>query len=479
MWGFTGGSGLPNNGSFDFLSRTRTPFDFGAKGDGAADDTAAVQSAINAAFSANGNGFVYIPRGMFKITSTLTYSITSHRFRNFGIISHGGVLKSALNSSTANVLEILVGTAANAQVRHLTIDGLGIEGQGAGSALEQDGLYIACVNGGDGAILCARLINVTIESCGRHGLHGQGDFFESKIAFSHFRGNGGRGTWLENGAGTGSPVVSSLHIIGCNFSENVAHGLRIETPVNDAYVGFSDFISNGDAGIASVNGGQFMFNHMENNHTAKGSAAAGQGGIHCNNFATLVGNVFKSSGASCKQTAGLVTTNVNNQSIIGGEIEASGGAPAPALVTLSSGGTAGRSMFIQGVTLAGGATFCNDTPVSNLVIDGYARPINFTAGRTLTQQESGGFFTNSGASGSVTMTLPASPLIGTEYTFAVLAAQNFVVDANTGQTIRIAGSTSTSGGTATNATIGGILKIKAVSTTLWLAEYSTGTWTLA
>ena len=44
--------------------------DFGALGDGVADDTAAVQAALNSAIAARG-GVVYFPAGKYKITSTL------------------------------------------------------------------------------------------------------------------------------------------------------------------------------------------------------------------------------------------------------------------------------------------------------------------------------------------------------------------------------------------------------------------------
>src|SRR3989304_6357577 len=44
--------------------------DFGALGDGFADDTAAIQAALTA--TAASHGFLYIPAGTYKITSTLT-----------------------------------------------------------------------------------------------------------------------------------------------------------------------------------------------------------------------------------------------------------------------------------------------------------------------------------------------------------------------------------------------------------------------
>lgn len=47
------------------------PVDFGAVGDGVADDTAAIQAAINSAY-ANYNKTVYVPNGIYKITGTIT-----------------------------------------------------------------------------------------------------------------------------------------------------------------------------------------------------------------------------------------------------------------------------------------------------------------------------------------------------------------------------------------------------------------------
>ena len=47
---------------------------FGARGDGVTDDTAAIQTALNALGSGDGNGYVlYIPAGTYKISQKLTY----------------------------------------------------------------------------------------------------------------------------------------------------------------------------------------------------------------------------------------------------------------------------------------------------------------------------------------------------------------------------------------------------------------------
>jgi hypothetical protein len=87
-------------------------------------------------------------------------------------------------------------------------------------------------------------------------------------------------------------------------------------------------------------------------------------------------------------------------------------------------------------------------------------------------------YTNSGAGGSITATLAAAEA-GLEYIFYVQSANNIVVTAAAGDTIRIAGGVSSSGGTATNGTVGGVLQLVAINATEWVAIATQGTWTLA
>lgn len=58
--------------------------DFGAVGDGIADDTAAIQAAIDAVEAQNG-GCVYFPAGAYKVTSTLTISVGSFSIAGAGV----------------------------------------------------------------------------------------------------------------------------------------------------------------------------------------------------------------------------------------------------------------------------------------------------------------------------------------------------------------------------------------------------------
>jgi hypothetical protein len=103
-----------------------------------------------------------------------------------------------------------------------------------------------------------------------------------------------------------------------------------------------------------------------------------------------------------------------------------------------------------------------------------------TTNYTVTVLESGTVFHNTGAAGSVAFTLPASPTAGLTYTFVTTVAQNIVITANTGQTIRNGASVSSSAGTATNGTVGSTITIVCITATTWyVTQTPNGTWTLA
>ena len=82
-------------GAFAFLGVSINVKFFGAVGDGVADDTAAIQAAINTGKS------VYVPVGTYKVSSVLTMSATGQRIRGEGRLS---VLTTS--SATAGILVV-------------------------------------------------------------------------------------------------------------------------------------------------------------------------------------------------------------------------------------------------------------------------------------------------------------------------------------------------------------------------------------
>jgi hypothetical protein len=78
---------------------------------------------------------------------------------------------------------------------------------------------------------------------------------------------------------------------------------------------------------------------------------------------------------------------------------------------------------------------------------------------------------------AITITLPASPTVGTSVSFIVDTASALTIQANTGQTIRVGNIVSASAGTAVSTLRGDALElIYRATNTSWEALSSIGTW---
>lgn len=98
-----------------------------------------------------------------------------------------------------------------------------------------------------------------------------------------------------------------------------------------------------------------------------------------------------------------------------------------------------------------------------------------TSSDTLTAAESGSIHTNLGATGTVTLTLPASAPAGTEFTFAVQAGQELRVDPGTSAIRDDSGQTADKYKKAD--TTGACLKVAADANGNWVTAAKYGTWT--
>lgn len=101
-----------------------------------------------------------------------------------------------------------------------------------------------------------------------------------------------------------------------------------------------------------------------------------------------------------------------------------------------------------------------------------------TAGDTLTTAESGSIHTNTGASGAITIVLPAAT-VGLEYTFFVGAAQELRIDPNTTQTISLpsTGVAGAAGKYLAADAIGETVHLVCCVAGTWAVVGYTGTWT--
>jgi len=98
-----------------------------------------------------------------------------------------------------------------------------------------------------------------------------------------------------------------------------------------------------------------------------------------------------------------------------------------------------------------------------------------TSDDELTEAESGSVHTNLGATGTITLTLPASATAGTEFVFAVQAAQELRVDPGSAAIRDDSGQTADKYKSA-NA-VGGCLRLVADSNGDWVTTAKNGTWT--
>lgn len=92
---------------------------------------------------------------------------------------------------------------------------------------------------------------------------------------------------------------------------------------------------------------------------------------------------------------------------------------------------------------------------------------------TVTEEDGDKVFTNEGAAARITFNLPTAAA-NKVFTFVVQDADGIRVQADTGDTIRIAGSVSASAGYAQSTTIGDSLTIVAINATQWVATSMVG-----
>ncbi len=121
--------------------------DFGAKGNGLADDTTAIQKTIDAAVAASGDAIAYLPTGRYVITSTLR--ITGKNFFVGGsgwstkLVwkgSEGGVMVEVRDPQRVTLEDLMIG-AHDAGAMNNGID-IQQRGSANGSHMTYDGVYV-------------------------------------------------------------------------------------------------------------------------------------------------------------------------------------------------------------------------------------------------------------------------------------------------------------------------------------------------
>ncbi len=329
---------------------------FGARGDGASDDSAALQAALDAAFSPEGPGFLQLPPGIYRVGRTLRIAPPAgdrgNLTRRHGIIASGARLQSSI-ADGSNVLEFI----GRSTQRFFTIEGLDILGSGR----DGHGIYIECEHK-EHFLYNFGLADIAVQGCGGDGMRMMGNVFEGNIINCYFRDNGKNGATFGHGARAG--ILSAIHVFGCVFGQNGQYGASMINNCYDVAYHGCYFLLNGKHGLAAQNGCTLLSNcGFENNHESAPDFARGGAGIWLQNFGTLIGCTGYSM---FKQTRLIQAYVVNQLTLIGCTGSGDGQAKGAGLARIG-GEKNGRATIIapsgvveyqkgfEGIEIAGGA----------------------------------------------------------------------------------------------------------------------------
>ena len=251
---------------------------FSVKGDDTADDTAALQAALDAAFAPTGPGFLEIPPGTYRITRTLSISCTHDITRRHGLLAHGARLHSTITDGS-NVLQVI----CQSTERFLTIEGLDILGSGR----EGNGLYLECEHK-EHYLYNFCLRDCVVQGVGGDGVRLIGNVFEGQLINVYLRDNKKNGATFAHGSRGG--ILSAIHVFGSVFGQNATYGAAMVHGCYDVSYHGCYFLLNGKEGLIAENGCTLLSNcGFENNHESAPDFAHGGSGIWLQNFGTLIG----------------------------------------------------------------------------------------------------------------------------------------------------------------------------------------------
>lgn len=256
--------------------------DFGLVGDGVADDTAALQRAVEAAFAGGDARLVTLPPGRYRVTRPIRLRTGDGDSANItqpaGLRCDGATILSEVGGGEP-VFEIDV----RATLRFFRIEGLHILGRGEEGA----GLRISCqTRGAYFYNFCLR--DCVVEGCGGHGCEMVGNLFEGQVFNSYFRDNGRDGARFAHGAE--NTVFSAVHLFGCVFGGNGRNGVTMEDGAADVSFHGCYFLLNGAFGL-SAEDGVMLLSHcgFENNHERAENFEEGDAGLRLLVGGTLIG----------------------------------------------------------------------------------------------------------------------------------------------------------------------------------------------
>lgn len=249
------------------LEQTVSVKDFGAVGDGVADDTAEIQAALNY-WVANRCDLIF-PPGRYRVTSPLTAIATATKVDGNRISGYGATIVGNLSASG-----ILLKVSVNAALwRHFTIEGLTFTGTtNETHMLQIDGNTAA----GSQFLYGWEIHRVNCDGFPGNGISIIGNAFEGTLYGCNVRTNNltGYGIYIDG------VDVSSISLIDCTTSGG-RRGVYAPSPVTDIRMWGGTYILAQEEGVRLDNaiGGQVTNLHLERNWEGAASFAASGAGL--------------------------------------------------------------------------------------------------------------------------------------------------------------------------------------------------------
>ena len=203
----------------------RSVFDFGAKGDGVTDDSAAFNAALQ--YAATQGQVVLVPGFKYAISRPIKYTVANVQGAAWGFLCQGATLISKINTG-----EDVISIGCTNTVRYFQLTG-GLTIHGTGS--DGNGLHLWAYTPSYYLYNCT-IQNLSVENMGQNGLFFEGNVFESTVTNSFFQDCKKNGALFAHSNGG---VCSAIVCINCYFNQNGNCGMSA-TDMQNQYGGTTD-----------------------------------------------------------------------------------------------------------------------------------------------------------------------------------------------------------------------------------------------
>jgi hypothetical protein len=259
--------------------------DFGAVGDGVADDTNAIRAAVLAAPS---NASIYIPAGVYLITAAIPISRSNISVSGAGAAATKIVMGA--NASPYSAFQLISGVAGGS-INRVTISDMQIDGNKSVVTAGSNGIFIRCTT--QHIISEVSISNVTLTACANAGIllegldNGANDSFRVEQTHIH-----NCRIYASGGVGLSQFKTNNTTISGCVVSDSGLENLTVDVLSQGCIVDGNRFFRHlGGTGNLGIDSGDacIISNNFIDNESNTTAASGFRAGIALNSQLTSAG----------------------------------------------------------------------------------------------------------------------------------------------------------------------------------------------